>query len=333
MLVALAACQQPPTTLAIEGQTMGTTYHVVVVGADRDLTEDDLRREVEEVFHQVNLTFSNWDPNSEVSLFNADRSGEPVPASGEMLDLLALADEVHEATGGKFDLTMGPLIELWGFGALGPDQDIPSVEAINGALEKIGQTRLIQRNTDDSTLQKTDVEAEIYVASIAKGRGIDSAAERLIDLGLDDFMVEIGGDLFAVGTGPTGQGWRVGIEEPTTGSRKVERIVAINRWGMATSGDYRNYFEEAGVRYSHILNPETGRPVTHTTASVTILTENAAEADAWATALLVVGSEDGLAIAEEHGLAAYFIDRAPPGSDEPFVSTQTSFFTNLAEGS
>ncbi|MEO1041491.1 MAG: FAD:protein FMN transferase [Pseudomonadota bacterium] len=331
VLLVVSACQFPTETMTVEGQAMGTTYRVVVVdGGDID-EPVTLRQLIDEVFAEFNTRFSNWEDDSEVSLFNADRSGRPVKASKDMLELLKTADDVHVQSGGKFDITLAPLIELWGFGAPGPSASVPSDEAIADALLNVGQLKLLSRDDVAETITKRRPDTSIHLAAIAKGHGIDRVAQQLSTLGFDNFMVEVGGDLYAVGDGPTGKGWRVGIEEPTAGVRKVERIIAINGWGMATSGDYRNYVEHDGVRYSHIIDPETGRPVLHSTASVTVLAENAALADAWATALLVIGRERGLKIAEEQGLAAFFIDRGASSSEEGFVGAETSIFSVLSQ--
>ena len=326
------ACEPQPRTLSIQGETMGTTYNVIASDVPSGTQDADVQSAVEATLAEVNAAFSNWDPTSEVSVINANESIGPIAISSEMAELLKVADAVHQASEGQFDLTLGPVIELWGFGAPGPEAEIPSDEAIEEALALTGQRRVLRRDDEARTLEKLAPKAQIYLASIAKGSGIDAVAETLRGQNLGNFMVEIGGDLFAVGEGTTGAGWRIGIEQPDALSRKVERIVAVSGLGMATSGDYRNYFEQDGVRYSHIFNAKTGRPVTHKTASVTVLAENAALADAWATALLALGSEPGLAIAEAEGLAAFFIDRSETSDQNPFVLRQTSAFAALEAG-
>lgn len=325
IILIVGACEPRPQTITIDGKTMGTSYRVVIVSRDGGHDQQALREVVEDVLAQVNATFSNWDPQSEVSRINADRTGDAIALSADMIELFGQAQIVHSRTAGKFDVTLGPLIELWGFGAPGPGADVPSNEAIGNALTRVGQQRQLLIDPAAGTLQKRHPETTIYLAAIAKGTGIDKVSQTLIDLGFDNFMVEIGGDLYAIGDGTAGQGWRIGIEEPDVDMRKVDRIVAVSDRGMATSGDYRNYFEENGIRYSHIIDADTGRPVVHSTASVTVLAENAALADAWATALLVLGSEQGLAIAEDEQLAAFFIDR----SDNGFERAESSAFAAL----
>lgn len=327
----VSACSQQPQIVAIEGETMGTTYRVVVVTRGGMLDQRSLNGAVTSVFSDVNMLFSNWDPESEISRLNAAEVGQPFSVSKDMLELLKTADEVHVGSDGLFDLTLGPLVKLWGFFTPEPNAAIPSDEEIAAALQKVGQRTHITRDDDQRTVTRLQDGTSLFVSAIAKGEGIDLVSRKLTSMGLDNFMVEVGGDLFAIGPGPTGEGWRIGIEEPTAGGRKLERIVAINGYGMATSGDYRNYFEEDGVRYSHILNARTGRPVLHSTASVTVLAENAALADAWATALLALGSERGLVVAQEQNLAAFFIDRIDTDSDDPFQGVETATFTALSQ--
>jgi thiamine biosynthesis lipoprotein len=175
------------------------------------------------------------------------------------------------------------------------------------------------------SLQKTDSQTQIYLSGIGKGHGVDRVAHALAGLGLTDFMVEIGGDLYSSGRNPDGRPWQIGIEWPDVALSGVERVAKVSNLGMATSGDYRNYFEEDGVRYSHILDAKTGRPVTHKTASATVLAENAMLSDAWATAMLGLGRERGLEIAEEEDLAVLFIER----DQKSFKATPSTRFYAL----
>jgi thiamine biosynthesis lipoprotein len=275
---------------------------------------------------------SNWDPNSEISRFNAARSTEPVDLSPELAEVMQAAMEVHNASRGQFDVTLGPLIELWGFGARTPQSPIPSDEAIEAALKLVGQSKVLTLTTEPPTLSKARPETSVYLAAIAKGYGIDQVAATLEDLGLEDFMVEIGGDLYASGNNPDGESWRIGIERPDAAARVVEQIVQLSDLGMATSGDYRNYFEADGVRYSHIIDAETGRPITHKTASVTVLAESAMLADAWATAFLALGQQRGMQLAEDSGLAVFFIVRDESAGETGFVTAATPQFEAVQSG-
>ncbi|MEM8987711.1 MAG: FAD:protein FMN transferase [Pseudomonadota bacterium] len=324
-----AACGAQPQVIELTGQTMGSTYNIVVVDRAGEMDRVTLQSAIDETLALVNARFSNWDSESEVSRFNRLQTTAPVPISEDFREVMEIAYEVHAASEGQFDVTLAPLVELWGFGAPGPSQTPPSDAAIAAVMESIGQTRALALENEGPQLRKTVPTATIYLAAIAKGYGIDKVAETIASLGAEDYMVEIGGDLVAAGVNPSGQAWRIGVERPDAINRRVEEIVEISGLGMATSGDYRNYFEENGVRYSHIIDAETGRPVTHTTASVTVLAQTGALADAWATALLVLGAERGMSIAEKHDIGALFIVRRQDDAEAPFDLIPSSRFADL----
>ncbi|MEM9224462.1 MAG: FAD:protein FMN transferase [Pseudomonadota bacterium] len=338
VVLLLVACQQDAVTLRLSGETMGTTYNITIVDKGASLNEDDVQAAVDATLAEVNAAMSNWDPNSEVSQFNAHKSTEPFEVSAALAKVMAAANDVHENSDGQFDVTLGPLIELWGFGARDADSPVPSDDAISEALASVGQTATLELvGEEPRTLTKTKFpETTVYLAAIAKGYGVDEVAATLEGLGVTDYMVEIGGDLVTSGENPDGRAWRVGVERPDAQTRplddqskKVERLVDLTDLGLATSGDYRNYFEQDGVRYSHIIDAQTGRPITHNTASVTVVADNAMLADAWATALLAVGQERGLALSEEHELAAMFITRDMSEEEMQFVTTANAKFEAL----
>lgn len=314
-------------TLRLSGKTMGTTYNITATGPG--LEEAALLAEVEAALAAVNGKMSNWDPASEVSTFSASEITEPVTVSAEFATVIAAADEVHEKSGGKFDVTLGPLIELWGFGPRKPEDPLPSEQSIASALAEVGQGRLLTLDKETGTLAKAAPGVGINLSAIAKGYGIDAVAATLEDAGVTDYMVEIGGDLYAKGENPEGNPWQIGIEKPEAGAKSVQLVVPVSNRGLATSGDYRNYFEHEGTRYSHILDPVSGRPVTHSTTSVTVVAEDAMMADAWATALLAAGSTDGMRLAETHGIAAFFIDRDVDAGADAYITSQSGAFTAL----
>ncbi|EDZ44888.1 thiamin biosynthesis lipoprotein ApbE [Rhodobacterales bacterium Y4I] len=316
-----------PEEVRLSGQTMGTTYSVIAIGEHLD--QEALAAEVEATLAAVNAKMSNWDPASEVSTFSAAHSTAPVRVSPEFAHVLAAANDVHEKTGGKFDVTLGPLIELWGFGPRKPEDPVPSDAAIAKALEGVGQARLLTLDAGAGTLKKSAPETGINLSAIAKGYGVDAVAQTLQGFGVENYMVEIGGDLVTKGQNAKGEAWRIGIEKPDAAAQTVQLIVPVSNLGLATSGDYRNYFEHEGQRYSHILDPVAGRPVTHRTASVTVIAENAMLADAWATAMLVLGSEDGLKLAEQHKLAVFFIDRDVQAGEDAYITSASSAFEAL----
>ncbi len=323
----LSGClfEEEASFFALTGETMGTTYSVGVADAPDGVTEETLSASLEAVLAEVNSKMSNWDPASEVSRFNAAATTAPVEISPAFAHVMQAAADVHELSGGKFDVTLAPLIELWGFGPKKPGEPIPSDADITAALSKVGQSSLLELTTN--TLAKADPEVSVNLSAIAKGYGVDRLAETLEEAGVERYVVEIGGDLRARGMSPDDNAWSVGVERPDAGTGSVELVVPLADRGLATSGDYRNYFEEDGVRYSHIIDPATGRPIEHSTASVTVVADTSMMADALATAFLVLGSEQGLPIAEDNDIAVFFIDRA----DNEFVTASSGAFDALID--
>ncbi|MEX0351547.1 MAG: FAD:protein FMN transferase [Paracoccaceae bacterium] len=330
--VILAGClfDEEPEVVRLSGETMGTTYNITVVG--EDLNEDAMAAAVTESLAATNAKMSNWDPNSEVSVFSASDDTQPVAVSPEFATVIAAANEVHTQSGGRFDVTLGPLIELWGFGPRKPEDPVPSDEAITEALEHVGQSNLLALDQDAGTVAKADAAVGINLAAIAKGYGVDAVASAIEGFGVENYMVEIGGDLVTRGENDKGEPWRIGIERPDAAVQAVELIVPVSNHGMATSGDYRNFFEKDGVVYSHIIDPTTGRPITHRTTSVTVVADDAMTADAWATAMLVIGADEGMKIAEENKLAVFFISKAAKDGAEPYTVEQSSAFAEILAG-
>ncbi|WP_424933791.1 FAD:protein FMN transferase [Amaricoccus macauensis] len=321
----LASCDRTPEVIRIAGETMGTTYHVTVVDPPSEEDAETLRDAIEAKLAAVNGCMSTWDPDSEISRFNAMQSSEPMEITENMAEVVRAADAIHALSHGKFDITLGPLIDLWGFGEPRPGEPIPSDEAIAEALEIVGQARLIDLKPGPS-LAKRDPRVRVNLSAIAKGYGIDQVAAVLAEKGIENYLVEIGGDLVASGQNPLGDAWVIGIERPDAQQRAVEMVLPLTDLGAATSGDYRNFFEEDGVRYSHIIDPTTGRPVTHRTTSVTVVAKSAMLADGLATALLATGERRGIDLAEENNIAALFIVH----DGEGFVTRSTSAFEKIA---
>ena len=331
-LIALAGClpEDPPRMLNLTGETMGTTYNVTAVGGPDTLDEARLQAAIDAGLARVNGAMNNWDPASEVPRFNAAETTEPVEISVDFATVMAAADDIHARSGGAFDVTLAPVIALWGFGPRTPESTVPGDDEIAEALTHVGQSRLLTLSDRPVALAKSDPEVSVNLSAIAKGYGVDAVAAEIAALGVENYMVEIGGDLVTRGTNPVGAVWQIGIERPDPAGSAVQQIVSVPDLGLATSGDYRNYFEEDGVRYSHIIDPTTGRPVTHRTASVTVLAGDAMLADGWATALLVLGSARAMEIAAEQNLAVFAIDRADDGG---YVTVASPAFDTLLEES
>jgi thiamine biosynthesis lipoprotein len=304
-VAAVAACQGGSRTIELGGATMGTTYNIVAIDHDGKTDEAALHADVRAALADVNLQMSNWDAGSDVSRFNAATSDAAI--APELAQLVRAAQDVNAASDGQFDITLGPVIEAWGFGAAGNTPATPDAATLQTAMNAAGQTGALR--IENGRLYKDTPETGIYLSSIGKGHGVDRVADVLRNAGLVDFMVEIGGDLYVAGRNREQLAWQIGIETPDAGNRAVQQIAKVSDLGMATSGDYRNFFVQDGQRLSHIIDATTGRPVTHDTASVTVLAENAMLADAWATALLALGTKRGLEVAAQQNLAALFIDR------------------------
>jgi thiamine biosynthesis lipoprotein len=292
--------------MEIRGATMGTTYSVKVAPAPNDIDADVLKSELDAILAEINRQMSTYDPDSELSRFNRNESTDWVSVSPELAAVIREAQRISRLTDGVFDVTVGPLVNLWGFGPQLTDDRVPSDEAIAEALERVGYERLWVSG-EAARVRKERADIYVDLSAIAKGYGVDRLAEHLESLGIENYLVEIGGELRAKGVKAQGQPWRVAVEKPSPGQRTIQRIVRVADRGIATSGDYRNFFERNGQRYSHAINPSTGQPVRHQLASVTVVDPSAMQADAMATALLVMGPEAGFELAEQQRLAAFFI--------------------------
>jgi thiamine biosynthesis lipoprotein len=287
---------------------MGTSFRVVVVADLSDAERERVRAVVETRLGQLNRLMSTYDSASEISRFNRHASTEPFPVSAELIEVLAMAREVSERSRGAFDVTVGPLVEAWGFGPGagidGPGRPSPDETELERLREGLGYGRIVVDRAA-GTASKTHPETRVDLSGIAKGFGAEAVSAALTELGLTSFLVEVGGELAGVGT-RAGRPWRVGIERPDD-EPGIWGTVDLTDEGIATSGDYRDYYEENGVRYAHIIDPRTGRPIVVRGASVSVVHRSAAMADAWATALAVLGPEEGYEVARREGLAAVFV--------------------------
>jgi len=306
------------------GATMGTAYTVKIPRVPGSIAADTLQAEIDQILTQINRQMSTYDPESELSRFNRNSSTAWVPVSPELLLVVQEAQRVSQLTAGAFDVTVSPLVNLWGFGPTVTDDDIPTDAAITEAQTRIGYQQLKTRDTPPA-LRKTIPDLEVDLSAIAKGYAVDQLAEYLETLGISDYMVEIGGELRVKGHNAQGNPWRIAIEKPTPNERTVKRIALLTDRGIATSGNYRNFFERDGQRYSHAIDPGTGRPIRHELASVSVIHPSVTMADALATGLIIMGSEKGLQLAEQQGLAALFIVIKNGGFEEKTTSAMASY--------
>lgn len=293
--------------IRFRGETMGTYYSIVIDGA-HESQESEIREKVEDCLAQVNRQMSTWDPASEISRFNHLKSTDWFSVSPEFAEVVTESLRIYQLTEGSFDPTVSPLIDLWGFGGKQPEK-LPSEEDIAAAKLHVGMELIDVRMTPPA-IRKRKPGVALNLSAIAKGHGVDQVSELLTSLGFPAHIVDIGGENRAGKPKSTGTKWRIGVESPLDSANGPHRVIELTDLSVATSGDYRNYFEFQGVRYSHVIDPLTGKPVEHPPASVTVLSKSCITADALATALMVMGTERGLPFCQKNGLSVLFLDVA-----------------------
>lgn len=314
-LAAWAACRGPvarPPIHTFFGATMGTQYTVRLANPPEQLELAALEERVERTLATVNRQMSTYQADSELSRFNRHAGQDWFPVSADTARVVAAGQKVAQATNGAFDVTVGPLVNLWGFGPGGRASHAPSEAEIAECRQRVGYEHLAVRD-DPPALRKARPDLYVDLSAIAKGFAVDQVARLLEQRGIAGYMVEIGGEVRTRGRKPDGSGWRIGIERPDAGVRQIQRVVELADQSLATSGDYRNFFEQQGRRYSHEIDPRTGRALEHTLVSVSVLAADCMTADAWATALLVLGSDLALPTARREGLEVLCILRTPDG--------------------
>ena len=298
---------QTITHPATGGATMGTGYSIKISGKVKTGDLEKLTARIEERLVELNRQMSTWDPESEISRFNHFRSTEPFACSREFRMVVARSLELAASTGGAFDPTLQPLLNLWGFGSEGVEDRIPSVEKIAAIKAKTGFQKIL---IEPGGLRKTDPELSLALGAIAKGYGVDALAEILDSAGHAEWFAEIGGEVVVRGLNPEGVPWKVGIQYPTTNpmDERLQGIVHLTNGAVATSGNYRNYIEQDGELFSHILDPRTGEAIHSKTAGVTVFADSCMDADGMATALYVMSVDEGLGWVEGlQGVEAMFL--------------------------
>ncbi len=306
---------------------MGTSYTVKVVAEDLDdERRAALQKLIQATLAEVNAKMSHDRGDSELSLLNRWTSDEPYSISQEMFEVLDHALRISQLTGGAFDITVGPLVDAWGFGPPGQATEPPDQRVIDRLLESTGW-EFLELLPDGPAVRKLIPQLSLDLSAIAKGFGVDQVAEALDSEDFQHYMVEVGGEVRTRGSNPNGNTWRIAIEKPDSDQRALQVVIPLKNLSMATSGDYRNYYEEGGDRISHTIDPRTGWPIKHSVASVSVIHEECDQADAFATGLRVLGPE-GDDLAEEWGLAADFLARQPDGE---FVERITTAFSALME--
>ena len=278
----------------IRGRTMGTTYSVKVVAGDL-VSIEGVKEKIDERLVEINRSMSTYQKDSEISRFNRfNKVGEKFKISNDFFQVMRIGQKIHRLSNGAWDGTVNPLVDLWGFGRSGRKDKIPPKSEIAALLSEIGFANI--EVLSPGFLVKKRAAVTVDLSSIAKGYGVDEVAVLLRDLGYKNYLVEIGGEIFAAGRRKDSTSWRIGINRPRVDAAfdAVYAVVALGNQGFATSGDYRNFFEVDGVRYSHVIDPRTGFPISNGVVSVSIITGNCAMADGLATAVLVMGMKKGL---------------------------------------
>lgn len=311
---ALAACQRSaPSTdggrLHLSGETMGSTWNAKLDPAGH--TAERVAEALRAALQGVDERMSRYRPESELSAFNSAPAGVPIPLSSELFAVFAAAQEVSRWSDGAFDVTVAPAVETWGFG-VNKQRRVPASEQVVAQRAKV-DWRAMQLDTAHRTATKGRPGLQADLGGIAKGYGVDIAAGALDALGVAHYMIEVGGEVRTKGVNGAGEPWQIGIEEPDAMPQRARHVVPLSGKAMATSGDYRLYFEQDGRRYSHEIDPTTAAPIAHRLCSVTVVAEDCMRADAIATALIVLGPDRALAMAEAAGVAAQFIERSAPG--------------------
>ena len=305
LLITTGAVAQ--TEHLLEGRTMGTTYHIKVVTADAEGV-NGLKEKIDRRLAEINQVFSTYIKDSEISRFNAlNRANEKFEVSDDFMQVMRSARDIHRLSEGAWDGTVSPLVDLWSFGPTRQAPRMPSADAIKTLLPKIGfeQIQLIEPNF----LVKNLATITLDLNAIAKGYGVDQVSKLVAAEGIGNYLVEIGGEIYAAGLRPDGQRWRVGINRPAKEAafNEVYKVVSISDQAFATSGDYRIFFELNGRRYSHVIDPRSGYPVSNGVVSVSIIADNCTLADGLATAIMVMGAGKGIRLVDRMANVEAFI--------------------------
>lgn len=312
----LTACGGPPvprTVPSVEfgGLTMGSVYRVRIAGGGLSQAVQAAACDVvAAAFAAVDLAMSTHRPQSELSRFNAHSSTAPFALSADTFSVFGLSQQVSVATGGAFDVTVGPAVDAWGFGPGRQERIVGDAEV--GALERRVGWQKLMLDRKAGTIAKARPEVRADLSGIAKGYGVDKVAQALDAIGIEHYLIDAGGEVRTRGRNPDGRPWQVAIEQPLAGPRRPRYVVPLSGLAMATSGDYRIFFEREGRRYSHEIDPATGRPIDNRLTSVSVAAPTGALADAMGK-LIVLGPEKGYGCAAALGIAAHFILREPDG--------------------
>ena len=322
-LTSCASTDKERTEFTFSGATMGTSYHITIVGSPIDSKgRSAIATSVDSVLLDFNHTLSTYEDQSEISRFNRNKSTDPIPVTQDFLHVVKWGLELCKSSDGAFDITIMPIVNFFGFGFEPGENRFPTVDEIDAWLQLTGCDKL---DIGDSTLTKSDPRVSVDLSAIAKGEGVDHIAEFLQAKGFENVFVEIGGEITTLGTNKEGNPWRIGIDRPIFAGAPgadLQQIIQISDLAIASSGDYRNYREVEGKRISHTIDPRTGTPINHNLASVSVIARTCLEADGLATSVMVMGSEEGLIWLENHdNVEGFLISREADGTYKEYMTS------------
>ncbi|MEB0047852.1 MULTISPECIES: FAD:protein FMN transferase [unclassified Pseudomonas] len=322
LISALAGCGNGDSLESFGGPTMGSTYSIKYVSHAGLPASGEVRVEVEKILAEVDRQMSTYRSDSDIERFNDLPANRCQTLPAPILELVRVGEQLSLQSDGSYDLTVEPLLNLWGFGPQGREEKVPSRQALAEVMTRVGHAHL---RIDGDQLCK-DAAVEVDFNSIAAGYTVDTIAAKLEAMGIHNYLAEATGELKAVGKKLDGSAWKIALEEPRDDQQVAQRIVSLDGYGVSTSGDYRNYFEQGGQRYSHTFDARTGAPITHALASVTVIHPSTLMADGLSTLLLILGPERGWDYAEKHDIGAFFVIRGDTG----FITRTNRTFERLS---
>jgi thiamine biosynthesis lipoprotein len=324
LFVALSGCGNGDSMESFGGPTMGSTYSIKYVRTEELPAPQAVQVEVEKILADVDRQMSTYRSDSDIERFNDLPANRCQTMPAPILELVRVGEQLSLQSEGSYDLTVEPLMNLWGFGPQAREEKVPSTEALTHAMQRVGHTHL--RIDGDQLCKDTAIDVDFN--SIAAGYTVDTIAAKLESMGIHNYLAEVTGELKAAGKKLDGSPWKIALEEPRADQQVAERIINVDGYGVSTSGDYRNYFEQDGHRYSHTFDARTGAPITHNLASVTVINPSTLMADGLSTLLLILGPERGWDYAQKHNIGAFFVIRADTG----FVTRANQAFERQSGG-
>jgi thiamine biosynthesis lipoprotein len=281
---------------------MGTTWHLIL----SQPMESAKTLELQARLNEIEAAITNW-KDSPVTRFNASSSTDWIAVPRELAEMVRFSQTLSQETNGAFDITISPLVDLWGFGPKGHVTEPPADAVIAEAMEHV-DWRKLEARINPPALRKSDARIQINVSAVADGYAVDELTKLLRKAGVQNFLLEIGGAVRAEGRNGDGKPWQVGVQQPFAQQGEPASSLPLENKSLSTSGVYRQYFEKGGKRYAHVLDARTGRPIAHDLVSVSVVTDSCFEADGWDTALLILGPVEGRALAAKRGINAMFLE-------------------------